>query len=189
MSSDDVQHHLKRHLDERMPLTPTLLPTNDPASPETTYHQHLHQPHPPPNLPKNILLLRSTSPPNPNPPIPPLMANIIATPDLHRQAPPIRPRARAADFFSPTIESLLINDSPPTPPSRPDAPPPTRCPSPLIEDPSSQHFPSQDRASTLESFRLKYQREFDEPMNFDTFSTLADSFAQEALTLARELTS
>ena len=261
MPSDDVQHHLKRHLDERMPLTPTLLPTNDPASPDdnvsstsastststqcteeqnpTTLNispcssplpdsQHPlspTQPSPlrlspspsgaalmqrfldscetsctrPAQLPLAEMSPTTTTKPNPNPnpnpdpnpntPILPLMANIIATRDLHRQAPPIRPRPRAADFFSPTIESLPMNDSPQPPPPRPDAPPPTRCPSSLIEDPSSQHFPSQDRASTLESFRLKYQHEFDEAMNFDTFSTLANSFAQEALTLARELSS
>ena len=98
-----------------------------------------------------------------SPTIPPLMANIIATPKDHlppsRQGvllPPQRPTA--ADFFSPpppTHENIPDED-----PQHSSLPRPTTSinppPSPIAEDPSTGSFPSTQTTTTLHEFRDRY---------------------------------
>lgn len=124
--------------------------------------------------------------------IPPLMANIIHTPDLRQpstrqpspptQHPtqtstkPIPRRPVAADFFSqptsqPVMEDIEDADSSPEAPPRPTAlsinqptPPPNAdsAQSPILEDPSSQSFPTNETAEELAYFRYKWQTLLDE---------------------------
>ena len=103
-------------------------------------------------------------------------------------------------------EETDLQSSPPVPDSTPISPTPSppgnlniaaseqqpetaRCPSPLLEDPSMPTFPTNETATTLEAFRLEYQLKFDDDMDFATFSALTGSFAQDALNLARSLSS
>ena len=51
-------------------------------------------------------------------------------------------------------------------------------------------FPTTENATTLlEAFRTQYQLQFNEDMDFETFSTLTQSFAQDGLNLALSISS
>ena len=142
---------------------------------------------------RNFNLLPTTVT-TPSPTIPPLMANIVATPEDHlpptRQGvlpPPQRPTA--ADFFSPpppTLENIADEDPQLSSPPRPTTPvnPP---PSPIAEDPTTVSFPSTQITTTLQEFRERYELEFDVEMDFSDFESLTRQFTTDAVTLAKDI--
>ena len=131
------------------------------------------------------LNLLPTTVTTPSPIIPPLMANIIATPEDHlpptRQAvlPPLQ-RLTAADFFDktppPTMEDLPTeNDTPTHPTPRPTSLTTTSDPSaslasPVAEDPSTAVFPTTQTTMTLHEFRERYNAEFNVVWTSQTFN-------------------